>query len=86
MVRVEFYGIPRQRTGVDVATAAGNTLHEVLLDLAARYPKMADECLEGGWLRAGYTASVNGARFVTAGDTPLAADDCVLIMSVDVGG
>ncbi len=85
-VRVEFYGIPRQRAGVATATAEGTTLGEVLADLAARYPALADDCLDGGLLRRPFTANLNGDRFVTDPATELAPTDCLLILGADAGG
>lgn len=85
-VTVEFYGIPRQRAGVEAAPAQGRLLGDVLCDLAARFPRLAETCLDGGRLRAGYVANLNGRRFVTDPQTALAAGDRLLILSADAGG
>lgn len=87
MPRVEFYGIPRQRTGVAATTAAGTTLGELLLDLSSRFPKFAAECTtRNGELSLQVTANIGGQQFVRDPDTPLAEDDIVLILSADAGG
>lgn len=85
-VPVELYGIPRQRAGVDRTTARGTCLAEVLADLAGRYPRLAETCIEGGQLRPGFVANVGGNRFVTDPETPLAEGDSLLILSADAGG
>ena len=87
MIPVEFYGIPRQRTGTARAAAAGATLGAVLADLAERFPDFADECLTiDGALRAAYIANIGGDRFVHDSSTPLVDGDTLLILSADVGG
>lgn len=86
MPRIEFYGIPRQRTGVAETTAGGSTLGEVLGELAARYPAFAADCVSRGGLAPQVTASVGGERFVREPTTPLGPDDVLLIMSADSGG
>jgi molybdopterin converting factor small subunit len=85
-VTVEFYGIARERAGVESAPAEGRRLSEVLGHLAARFPRLAETCLDDGRLRAGYIANLNGEQFVTDPTTVLAAGDRVLILSADVGG
>lgn len=88
-IRVEFYGIPRSRAGVSNTTVAcrGDArLRDVLATLAARFPGLAADCLNGSCLRAGYVANLGGERFVTDPSTPLQPGDCLLIMSAEAGG
>ncbi len=89
-IRVEFYGIPRQRTGVaatvvDVATQPA-ALQDVIRQLSARFPQLADTCFEQDRLRAGYTANLNGERFLADSASPLPDGSCLLILSSDAGG
>jgi molybdopterin converting factor small subunit len=86
IVQVELFGIPRQRAGVDRTTAEGSLLGEILADLADRFPALAETCFDGGRLRAGYLASLNGERFVSDPATPIQPGDCLLILSADAGG
>ena len=86
VMRVEFYGVPRQRAGIDAVEVDGNTLGGVLLAAGAMLPGFAEACLAGGRLRPGYLASVNGDRFTTDPEWVLHAGDAVLILSADVGG
>jgi molybdopterin converting factor small subunit len=90
VVRIEFYGIPRQRaqraaTTFDVSPN-GTPLQHVLQQLAVQFPALSDEVIADGKLREGYVANIAGERFVSDPSTPLLPGDCVLIMSADAGG
>jgi len=85
-IHVELFGIPRERAGVGAAEVAGRTLGDVLTALAARFPRLAGECICDARLVDGYTANVNGQRFVVDPATPLADGDAVLLLSADAGG
>jgi len=85
-VAVELFGIPRARAGVAHTSAVGNDLGDVLADLAARFPRLAESCIDGRTLRAGFVANLECDRFVTAPDTPLSDGDTVLLLSLDAGG
>ena len=85
-VTVELFGIPRARAGVSLTISNGQCLGDVLVDLAERFPILAETCIDGRCLRRGYTANVRGERFVTASETPLSDGDTVLLLSLDEGG
>ena len=88
-IRVELFGIARQRAGaptIHVRASAPRRLDELLADLAADYPGLAGECLEGGRLSASYVANLNGQRFVRDPSTLISPGDELLIMSADAGG
>ena len=85
-VIVELFGIPRARAGVAAATAVGRCLGDVLVDLAERFPGLAESCLDGRTLRPGFTANIGGERFVTDPETLLNDGDTVLLLSLDAGG
>ena len=89
-IRVEFFGIPRERTGLRTVTVETENnsvrLEDVLSSLGERFPQLADECLDGGRLRRGYTANIGGERFVSSPDAVLCSGDCLLILSIDAGG
>lgn len=85
-VQVELFGIPRQRAGQSVVEARGPRLADVLADLAIRFPALAECCIDGDRLRAGYVASLGGRQFVTDPQTQLAPGEPVLILSADAGG
>ena len=85
-MRVEFYGIPRERAGVAATAAAGTTLGEVLRDLSSRFPGFAADCVEPSGLKPQVIANVGGERFVRDPETPLTENDVLLILSADAGG
>lgn len=85
-VEVELFGILRARAGTARTVAVGECLGDVLADLAARFPGLAEVCIEGRSLRPSFMASLGGRRFVTAPETPLSAGEPVLLLSVDAGG
>jgi molybdopterin converting factor small subunit len=84
-MRVEFYGIPRERAGLSQVEIQAETLGMLLLALVRGYPSLA--CIiDRDRLRPSFVANLNGDRFVTDPETRLAEDDCVLILSADAGG
>jgi molybdopterin converting factor small subunit len=85
-VAVELFGIPRARAGLAQTSAVGSNLGDVLADLASRFPKLAETCIDGRRLRAGYIANLRAERFVTSPDTPLNDGDTLLLLSLDAGG
>jgi molybdopterin converting factor small subunit len=84
-ITVEFFGIPRHRAGTTALTAEACSLGELLRKLESRYPNL-NACLENGRLRQGYTANINGERFVADPATELKQGDAILILSADAGG
>jgi molybdopterin converting factor small subunit len=85
-ITIEFFGLPRERAGVTATTASGDDLGSVLRGLEARFPHLAATCLQDGRLKSGYVANLNGERFISHPDTPLATGDTLLILSADAGG
>ena len=85
-IDVEFFGIPRARAEVARTTAHGNCLGEVLMDLAKRYPRLAETCIDGEQLQSGFTANLCGERFITDPKTQFRAGDTLLLLTLDAGG
>lgn len=85
-VTVELFGIPRSRAGIAQIASTGQTLGDVLADLAHRYPGLAESCIDGRQLRPGYTVNLGGNRFVSAPETSLTAGETVMLLSLDAGG
>ena len=85
-IRVEVYGIARQRAGVEFLEVQGNTLGEVFDRLQAELPNFSAACLQDGELQPGFLANVNGQTFSTKREMPLNEGDAVLILSADAGG
>ena len=84
-MRVEFLGLARERVGVPELELHAETLGQLLNTLADRFPSFR-ELVAGAQLRPSVAANLNGDLFVTDPRTPLAEDDCVLIVSADAGG
>ncbi|MEX0704680.1 MAG: MoaD/ThiS family protein [Planctomycetales bacterium] len=85
-VRIELFGIPRRRAGVAAFDVAAGDLGSALREAGERFPAFARECLDGGRLRPGYLAAIDGRNFATDPATPLADGDSVQILSADMGG
>jgi molybdopterin converting factor small subunit len=85
-VIVEFFGIPRVRAGVAETLAEGLTTGDVLQDLARRFPKLAETCIDGNNLKPGYTLNLRGDQFLTDPAVKLVDGDVLLILSLDAGG
>ena len=85
-VRVEFYGIPRQRAGVASLDVSADCVGTALRRVAEVLPEFAAACVCDGVLRPGLLANVNGAVFTTETNDSLADGDVLLIMSADAGG
>ena len=85
-VTIEFFGVPRQRAGTQRVEIEAGSLGEALTVLSERFEGMAEVCFEGERLRLGYVANLNGDRFISEPDTPLADGDALLILSADAGG
>ena len=82
---VEFFGIPRERTGVAELELHAGTLGEVCGALAARFPSLSGLVTAEG-LHPTIAASLNGDVFIRDLTTTLAAGDRLLILSADAGG
>ena len=85
-VRVEFYGIARQRAGVESIDVDASCLSEMIDRLSACLPRLAESCFDDQRLRPGYLANINGRNFTTDPNMPLSDGDCVMILSADAGG
>ena len=88
-IRVEFFGIARQRAGVasaEVSLPSPATLGDCLAELAGHFPSFAKECIEQRRLKPAFAANIGGQRFVSTADAPLADGDTLLILSADAGG
>jgi molybdopterin-guanine dinucleotide biosynthesis protein A len=87
-LRIELYGIARQRAGREVVEVpASATLGEALALLAAEIPALVGPVIsaEGG-LAAGSVVSLDGERFVTDPATPIPAGKPLLLLPSSAGG
>jgi molybdopterin converting factor small subunit len=84
-MRVEFFGVPRERAGVAELEMQAQTLGQLLGMLAQRIPSLGD-LLGEERLHSAFVANLNGDQFVSDPQTPLGENDHVLILSADAGG
>ena len=89
-IRVEFFGIARQRAGVSelsLELPAGEArFADALRALASKLPALGQELVVDGRLHDSLTANLDGARFVSDPATPIRDGQCLLILSADAGG
>jgi sulfur-carrier protein len=89
-IRVEFYGIARQRAGVGEVRldlhADQAPLAEVLQQVAESLPALGHELVIHGRLHESLMANLDGQRFVSDPATPIGDGQCLLILSADAGG
>lgn len=84
-MRVELLGIPRERAGVGELELEADTLGQLLVALAVRFPSLG-ELITADRLQPSVVANLNGDRFVSDPGTELKEGDSVLILSADAGG
>ena len=89
-IRVEFFGIARERAGqnelkIDVDSLP-LPLGEVLRCVASRVPMLGRELIAEGKLHPSLAINVDGARFVRDPQTMIRDGQSVLILSADAGG
>jgi molybdopterin converting factor small subunit len=84
-MRVELLGIPRERAGVGELELEADTLGQLLVALAVRFPSLG-ELITADQLQPSVVANLNGDRFVSDPGTELKEGDSVLILSADAGG
>lgn len=90
-IRVELYGLARQRAGTNEVQVQGAareaTLHEVLSLVAEAAPGLSGSGLVvDGQLHPTLSANLDGERFVSDAATPIRDGQCLLILSADAGG
>ena len=89
-IRVEFFGIARQRAGIselslDLRQATASLGH-VLDQVAARLPELGRVLVVEGRLHPSLTANLDGARFVHDPAILIRDGQSLLILSADAGG
>jgi molybdopterin converting factor small subunit len=84
-MHVEFFGVSRDRAGVDEIDVQADTLGRLLGTLAVRMPGLA-ELIDVDRLHPSLVANLNGDCFISDPQTPLGEHDRVLIVSSDAGG
>ena len=69
-MHVEFFGVSRDRAGIDAMHVEADTLGRMLGALATRVPGLA-ELIIVDRLHPSLTANLNGDRFISDPETPL---------------
>lgn len=85
-VRVEFFGLARSRTGVESVDIEAGTLGEVVTQLSAQFPALADTCFEDGAINRNWLFSLNGRVFTRDPSAVISPGDTLLLLSADAGG
>lgn len=79
MPRVNLYATLRDLTGEKSLNVSGGTVKEVIEALAARWPVIKAELLEGDEVADGYSVFINGrdVRYLEGLQSPVAEDDVI---------
>jgi sulfur-carrier protein len=88
-IRVEFYGIARQRAGrpaIELEPSGSATLGAIIEELGQRLPEFGRACVAGGDLQPELAANLDGQRFISDPATSIRDGQCLLILSADAGG
>jgi molybdopterin converting factor small subunit len=88
-IRVEFYGLARQRAETAetlIAACDPITLASLWQALLVRFPRLAEAGAASALPDTIYRINLDGQQFVTHPETPISRGQCVLIMSADAGG
>lgn len=88
MPRVNLYATLRDLTGEKSLNVSGGTVKEVIEALAARWPVIKAELLEGDEVADGYSVFINGrdVRYLEGLQSPVAEDDVIDIFPPVAGG
>ena len=89
-VTIEYFGVPRQKTGVSADSLSfansPTSLSDVLIEIAGRHIAFGEQCLTGDELSRETIINLNGDQFVRSLDTQVVNGDHILILSTDAGG
>jgi len=83
-VRVEFYGLARRRAGRTEFQVKAKTIGTALLAIESACPSL--RLIRDGELSGEYRLSVDGVRFTSDVNEPLAPGEALLILGADFGG
>lgn len=89
-IRVEFFGIARQRAGashVELSWPQHDVrLADVLEQIGVRLPEFGRQCLVDGRLDPSFRVNFDGQRFVSDPLARVGDGQCLLVLSADAGG
>ena len=89
-IRIEFYGIARQRAGVSELAldvpAGAMRLSDALAEVRGQLPQLGGEWVIGSRLHESLAANLDGTQFVSDPATIIRDGQSLLIFSADAGG
>ena len=85
-ITVEFFGIPRQRSGCPEAVVRGETVAEVLAAIESSFPALHGLRRPNGGPAPHYLLSLDGTCFLSDPHQRLAPGSRLLLLSADPGG
>ena len=85
-VNVEFYGVPRLISKVANATLEAENLVELISELSRNFPELKGPVIVNETLHPAYRFMRGTSEFLMDLQTPLVANDKILILAVDAGG
>lgn len=85
-VTVEFYGMPRHRSGRAELAVEARTVADLLVAIERACPELAGLVRPDGRLAPHYLLSLDGRRFLTDVRQELRPGERVLLLSADAGG
>jgi|TARA_B100000700_G_scaffold67186_2_gene74316 hypothetical protein len=89
-IKIEYYGIPRQRVGIAsemlVFDHEQMGIKDIILTIARRHPEFQKHCMDGDEINKNFTVNLNGDKFYQVDDGFAQDGDSLLILSMDAGG
>ena len=86
MITIELFGVPRLRAGRPLVRLEAVDVGSALRALGLFCPELEGSVITDGRIQPSYKLSLNGDRFITEPETPLAEGDVLLLLAADVGG
>lgn len=86
MVRIELFGVPRMRAGVDLVEVEAASIGEALRALVVACPVLDRGVVVDGALSRCYLVAVNGLQMTSDPGTALRDGDVLVLLSADAGG
>ena len=85
-ITVEFFGIPRQRSGCAETVVRGETVAEVLAAIESSFPALRGLRRPNGGPAKHYLLSLDGHSFLSDPQHRLEPGSRLLLLSADAGG
>jgi molybdopterin converting factor small subunit len=86
VVRIELYGVPRLRAGVQTVDVQASTIGDALLQLQRACPQLDPDVLTDGQLNAAYVVAIDGGTLTRDPHVSLNAGDTLVLLTSQAGG